>query len=300
MAEQTLPSHARASVAVQPRGLSSKRFQENLSRTIATILAILGGIIIMFPFLWMLSTGLKSQVGAMKMPPVWIPETLHWENFYDALTFNPFGLYFLNTMYYAVGVMIAETLANSFIAFGFARLRAPGRNTLFLFVLATLMLPAQVTLIPQYYLFSKLEWLNTFLPMMVPAWFGSAYLIFMIRQFYTTIPKEYDEAAIIEGASYITIWRKIMLPLSTPVLGAVAIMSFMFHYNEYFRPLIYLNDSSKYTVQLGLSMFNSPFGGTPLHWLMAASIAVTLPCIIIFFFAQRFFIQGVVVSGVKG
>jgi len=300
MAEQTLSSPVRASVAERPKGFASKRFQENAGRTIATIVAILGAVVVLFPMLWMLSTALKSQVGAMKMPPVWIPETLHWENFYDALTFNPFVQYFINTLYYAIGVMIAETLVNSFISFGFARVRAPGRNMLFMFVLATLMLPPQVTLIPQYYLFSKLNWLNTFLPMMVPAWFGSAYLIFMIRQFYMTIPKEYDEAAIMEGASYFTIWRKIMLPLSTPVLGAVAIMSFMFHYNEYFRPIIYLNDNSKFTVQLGLSMFNSPFGGTPLHWLMAASLAVTLPCIIIFFFAQRFFIQGVVVSGVKG
>jgi multiple sugar transport system permease protein len=196
-------------------------------------------------------------------------------------------------------VVIAEVVSNSFIAFGFARLRAPGRSFLFIFVLATLMLPGEVTLIPQYILFSRLEWLNSFKPLIVPAWFGSAYLIFLLRQFYMTIPKEYDEAAIIEGAGYLTIWLRIILPLSKAALGVVAIMSFIFHWNTFQGPLIYLNDNELFTVSLGLSMFRAPFGGTPWLWYMAASLVVLLPCVIVFFVAQRYFIQGIVVSGVK-
>jgi ABC-type glycerol-3-phosphate transport system permease component len=196
--------------------------------------------------------------------------------------------------------MLGETLSCAFIAYGFARLRAPGRDFLFLLVLGILILPGEVTLIPQYILFSKLDWLNSFKPLIVPAWFGSAYLIFLLRQFFMGIPREYDEAAIMEGANPLQIWLKIILPLSKPALGAVAIMSFIFHWNTFQGPLIYLNDNELFTVSLGLAMFRTPFGGTPWHWYMAASLVIILPCILVFFIAQRYFIQGIVVSGVKG
>ncbi len=162
------------------------------------------------------------------------------------------------------------------------------------------MIPAEVTLIPQYILFSKLEWLNSYKPLIAPAWFGSAYLIFLMRQFFMTLPKEYDEAAIIEGASHLAIWWRIILPLSKPALGALGIMSFIFHWNTFQGPLIYLNDNALFPVSLGLAMFRTPFGGTPWHWYMAASLVVILPCVLVFYVAQRFFIQGIVVSGVKG
>lgn len=283
----------------KPSLFRSATFQDYLVRTIATVIATLGLIGVLFPVAWMLSTSLKSQIETFQMPPVWIPAELQWDNYYQALTTNPFGLYFRNTLYYALMVVVAEVVSNSFIAFGFARLRAPGRTFLFIFVLATLMLPGEVTLIPQYVLFSKLDWLNSFKPLIVPAWFGSAYLIFLLRQFYSTIPKEYDEAAIIEGAGYLTIWSRIILPLSKPALGVMAIMSFIFHWNTFQGPLIYLNDNRLFTVSLGLSMFRTPFGGTPWHWYMAASLVVILPCVIVFFVAQRYFIQGIVISGVK-
>lgn len=283
----------------KPSLFRSATFQDYLLRTIATVIATLGLFGVLFPVAWMLSTSLKSQIETFQMPPVWIPAELQWDNYYQALTTNPFGLYFRNTLYYALMVVVAEVVSNSFIAFGFARLRAPGRTFLFIFVLATLMLPGEVTLIPQYVLFSKLDWLNSFKPLIVPAWFGSAYLIFLLRQFYSTIPKEYDEAAIIEGAGYLTIWSRIILPLSKPALGVMAIMSFIFHWNTFQGPLIYLNDNRLFTVSLGLSMFRTPFGGTPWHWYMAASLVVILPCVIVFFVAQRYFIQGIVISGVK-
>lgn len=175
----------------------------------------------------MLSTSLKSEIEVFQMPPSWIPAAMNWNNYVDALTFNPFGTYFLNSLYFALMVVVAEVVSNSFIAFGFARLRAPRRNVIFIAVLATLMIPNEVTLIPQYVLFSKLEWLNSFKPLSVPAWFGSAYLIFLMRQFYMGLPKEYDEAAIIEGAGYLTIWSRIILPLSKPVLDVVAISLYL-------------------------------------------------------------------------
>lgn len=304
MAEQSIPSQTLAAQTARlskPSIFRTTRFQENFIRVTATIIVTFGLAVVLFPAFWMLSTSLKSQLEAFKSPPTWIPTTFHWENYYEALyNTNPFQIYFLNTFYFATMVVIAEVVANSFIAFGFARLRAPGRNTLFVLVLATLMIPGEVTLIPQYVLFSRLGWLNSYKPLIIPAWFGSAYLIFLLRQFYMTIPKEYDEAAIIEGANYLTIWSRIILPLSKPALGVVAIMSFIFHWNTYQGPLIYINDNRLFTVSLGLSMFRTPFGGTPWHWYMAAAFTSLLPCVLLFFIAQRYFIQGIVVSGVKG
>jgi len=301
MAEQSQAFNPQpAVVGSKPSGFSSKRFQENFWVTVATVVSIIGLLFLLFPIFWMLSTSLKGEIETLKMPPNWIPAEFRWENYRDALTFNPFGLYFWNTFQFAILVMIGELLSCSFIAYGFARLRAPGRNTLFLLVLATLMIPGEVTLIPQYILFSRLDWLNTYKPLIVPAWFGSAYLIFLMRQFYMGLPKEYDEAAIIEGANNIGIWWRIIVPLSKPALGALGIMSFIFHWNTFQGPLIYLNDNALFPVSLGLSMFRTPFGGTPWHWYMAASLAVIVPCILVFYIAQRFFIQGIVVSGVKG
>ena len=302
MAERTIQSQVPTAEGdyTKPRGFASKQFQENFTVVVATVIAVLGLVVVLFPLIWMLSTSLKTQLEALKSPPTWIPADPQWVNYYDALTFNPFGLYFWNTFKYAGMVMFGELLSCAFIAYGFARLRAPGRNALFLLVLATLMIPNEVTLIPQYILFSKLKWLNSYKPLIVPAFFGSAYLIFLMRQFYMTLPREYDEAAIIEGASHFTIWWKIILPLSKPSLGALGIMSFIFHWNTFQGPLIYLNDNKLFPVSLGLAMFRTPFGGTPWHWYMAASLVVIIPCIVVFYVAQRFFIQGIVVSGVKG
>jgi len=289
----TLPS--------QPSFFRSKKFQEKFTIVAAMIIILLGIGVILFPIGWMVSTSLKTRTETLAMPPVWIPKELQWINYYDALTLNPFGRYFLNTTFrYVIWVVLGETLSCSFIAFGFARLRSPLRNALFMLMLATMMLPAEVTLIPTYVLFSKIGWTNSYRPLVVPAFFGSAYLIFMLRQFYMGIPKEYDEAAIIDGASYLGIWWRIILPMSKPALGAVAIMSFMWHWRNYQGPLIYLSNNEKFTLSLGLSMFRAPFGGTPWHWLMAASLVVILPCVVVFFIFQRYFIQGIVISGVKG
>lgn len=279
---------------------ANQKSQERMVSMLATIALVIGAIIILFPIAWMLSTSLKTRFEAVRFPPTWIPADPQWENYRVALTSNPFGTYFKNTMFYAGSVMLAEMVSCAFIAYGFARLRAPGKNLLFLLVLATLMLPGEVTLIPRFILFGKLDWLNSYKPLIIPHLFGSSYLIFLLRQFYRGLPKDYEEAALIDGANYFGIWWRIILPLSLPALGAVAILSFMYHYGDFQGPLLYLNDNIKYPVSLGLQQFRAPFGGTAFHLLMAASLVTVLPPILVFFAAQRYFIQGIVVSGVKG
>jgi multiple sugar transport system permease protein len=302
MAQVTQPPSAkqRYGSAGARRLWASQKFQDQLLTTVSTILCILGVLIILFPIGWMLSTSLKTRFEAVQFPPTWLPREPQWDNYRVALTSNPFLQYFQNTLFYAGSVMILEMISCAFIAYGFARLRAPGKDVLFLLVLATMMLPAQVTLIPQYVMFAKLGWVGTYLPLIIPKFFGSSYLIFLLRQFFRGLPKDYEEAAILDGANYFGIWWRIMLPLSKPALGAVGILSFMFHYNDFLGPLLYINDNLKYPLSLGLQQFRAPFGGTAYHLLMAASLATVLPPILVFFATQRFFIQGIVVSGVKG
>jgi len=301
MATQTGRQVTQTTSTVRQGALASKKRQDQIIRAAATIICLLGLVVILFPLAWMISTALKTRAEVAKFPPVWIPNIPQWDNFRVALTgANPFGRYFMNTMFYAISVMVAEAVSCSFIAYGFARLRAPGKNAIFVLVLATMMLPTWVTLIPQYIMFSKIGWLDSYKPLIVPHWFGSAYLIFLLRQFYRGLPKDYEEAALIDGANYLRIWARIIVPLSLPALGAVTIMSFMFHYQDFAGPLIYINSQINYPLALGLQQFQAPFGGTRFDLLMAASIVTIIPPIIVFFVAQRYFIQGIVVSGVKG
>ncbi len=279
---------------------SNQKFQRGLITAVATFLCILGVVVIMFPVAWMISTSLKTEAAALQFPPQWIPKPAVWHNYWVALTSNPFGIYFKNSMLYAITVMVLQTLSSALAAYGFAKLRAPGKNLIFLFVLATLMLPYEVTLIPQYVMFAKMGWLDSYKPLIIPQIFGASYSIFLLRQFMRGIPRDYEEAALIDGASYFSIWWRIILPLSMPALGAVAIITFMWHYNNFMGPLLYINSRLLYPVQLGLQQFQAPHGGTEYNLLMAASLVTILPPVIVFYFAQRFFIQGIVISGVKG
>jgi ABC-type glycerol-3-phosphate transport system permease component len=274
--------------------------QELVIRLVAWFLCTVMAVLIMMPVGWMLSTALKTRFEAISFPPRWIPAIPQWQNFVEALTFGPWGHYFLNTLFYAGMVMLGEVLSSSFIAYAFAHLRAPGKNALFVFVLGSVMLSMWVTIVPQYIMFSKIGWLNSYLPLILPHWFGSPYLIFILRQFYRTIPRDYIEAALIDGANHIGIWWRIMLPLSTPALGAVGVGSFLYFYQDFIGPLIYLNDNKKFTVSLGLVQFEGAFGDVPWNLWMAASFAALIPPTILFFIAQRYFVQGIVISGVKG
>lgn len=288
-----------------PRGHAAgfwrgRRFRAAVVRWLSTAAAAVGSLAILLPIAWMASTSLKTKFEAISLPPDLLPAVPQWHNYRDALTFNRFDLYFRNTTYYSLAATFGQVLSSSLVAYGFARLRARGRNALFLLVLATMMLPFEVTVIPQYVMFSKFDWLDSYKPLIVPAFFGSAYSIFLMRQFYAGIPREMDEAAIIDGCGFLAIWYRIILPLSKPAIGAIAIISFMWRWNEYMGPLIYINSNDKYTLSLGLKMFRAPEEGTPFHWLMAASLATVLPVVIVFFATQRYFVQGIVISGVKG
>jgi ABC-type glycerol-3-phosphate transport system permease component len=297
------PARARTRdwISIDARQTRRRRKASRLAYNLAVHL-ILGsmGLVLLFPLVWMVSTALKGPKGIFAFPPQLIPRPMHFENFPQALTAVPFGLYFYNTATITFWALVGQLLSCSLVAFSFARLRWSGRHVLFIIVLATMMLPSQVTLIPTFLLFGWLGWTNTFLPMTVPAFFGGGpFLIFLMRQFFMTLSLELDDAARIDGCSTLGIYWRIILPLSRPVMTAAAIFSFQSHWNDFMRPLIYITTAKKFTLSLGLNSFRGIYG-TDWHLLMAASLVVMAPVITLFFVAQRYFIQGVVFTGVKG
>jgi multiple sugar transport system permease protein/sn-glycerol 3-phosphate transport system permease protein len=255
----------------------------------------------MVPFFWMISTSLKAQGNVYLYPPQWIPNPVRWSNFEEVIDQVPFLTFAKNTGIIVFFVIIGTLLSCSISAYGFARLRAPGRNIILMAVLATMMLPGAVTLVPTYIAFNKLGWINSFLPLIVPAFFGSPFNVFLLRQFYLSIPKELEESCRVDGASSFRIWRDVMLPLTKPALATVAVFTFFATYNDFFGPLIYLNDESKQTLAVGLSYFTgSPTVGPQMHLLMAMTLLTTLPSLVVFLFAQRYFVQSIVTTGLKG
>ncbi|MHB0877752.1 MAG: carbohydrate ABC transporter permease, partial [Anaerolineae bacterium] len=278
-----------------------KSVRERVFSYLALTIIMVGAVAVLVPFVWMVSTSFKTDQQVYLVPPRWIPDPWTLDNFVKGLTVLPFLTFFKNTLIVTLGATVGRVLSSSFVAFGFARLRGIGRDFWFLILLATMMLPGQVTMIPVYLIFQKLGWLNTFRPLVVPAFFGGAFSIFLVRQFYMTHSLELDDAARIDGCGYFGIYWRLMLPLSRPVVAALAIFAFMDHWNDFFGPLIYLTDQRKFTVPLALSFFQStPTYSGHLNWLMAGSLVALLPCLLIFFFAQRVFIQGIVFTGVKG
>lgn len=262
------------------------------------LLAVLS-MIFAVPFLWLISTSLKPAQQIFILPPQWIPDPFTWSNYPDALTYIPFFRYMGNTFYIALFNVVALTLSSSFVAYGFSRIRWPGRDLFFSVVIATLMIPYAVTLIPTFLIFRRLDWVGTYNPLTIPALFGDAFSIFLLRQFYLTIPHELSEAARIDGASEYGIYGRIILQLAKPALATVALFTFMSNWNDLLGPLIYLSDKNTYTLALGMNGFFSR-AGTEWALLMAASTVMILPIIVLFFFAQRTFIQGVALSGIKG
>jgi multiple sugar transport system permease protein len=260
---------------------------------------ILLGILFITPFVWLISTSLKPASQIFVVPPQWIPNPFMWSNYPQALTYIPFFQYMGNTFYIAGFNVLALSISSSFIAYGFARIAWPGRGVVFGILLSTLMIPYAVTLIPTFLVFRKLGWVGSYLPLTIPALFGDAFSIFLLRQFYMTIPQELSEAARIDGASEYAIYGRIILPLSKPALATVALFTFMYNWNDLLGPLIYLSDKDRYTLALGMNGFFSR-AGTQWAMLMAASTVMILPIIILFFFAQRTFIQGVALTGIKG
>lgn len=263
--------------------------------------ALIGlSIIFVFPFLWMITTALKPLSEVYTFPPEFIPHTFLWQNFDTAWTSRNFSRYFLNTAFITVWTLVGVVGSSSLCAFGFARLKFWGRDVLFVCVLATMMLPGAVTLIPTYILFKILGWLDSFKPLIIPAWFGGgAFNIFLLRQFFLTLPAELDDAARIDGASTLQIFARIFLPLSKPALAVVSIFTFQAVWNDFLGPLIYLNSPDKFTLALGIYSFIGQFN-TQENLMMAVALVMVVPVVIIFAVGQRQLISGVVMSGLKG
>ena len=291
--------------AARPGALQSRRVQGRLWLGLVTAAIALGSLTMVAPVLWMLTTSFKHPGEIVLLPPKWIPIPPHPENYAEALRFMKADVVYRNTVIVTGVALIADVLSAAVVAFGFARLRAPGKNLLFMLVLSTLMIPYHVRLIPEYLLFAGkvvpwLKWTDTFLPLIVPPFFGNPLYIFLLRQFYQSVPLEMDDAAKIDGASYLQILTRIMIPLSLPALGTISILSFVLHWNDFFRPLIYLSSREHHTVAIALRNFQADFGATPWHLMMAASMVALVPVVVVFFLAQRYFVQGVVVTGLKG
>lgn len=253
----------------------------------------------MFPFIWLMDTSLKGDKQIFAYPPQWIPHPFKWINYANAMTTIPYMHYVWNTIVIVFWVMVGTMLTTPAIAYAFAKLHWKGRNALFILVLATMMLPTQVTMIPLYTTFVKLHWINTFRPLTVPSFFGNAFLIFLLRQFFMTIPEELSEAARVDGASEFRIYWQIVLQLCRPALITVALFTFMNVWTDFLSPLIYLNDDSKWTISIGLMQFLTTHGA---EWaqLMAGSALFMLPVAILFLWLQRVFIQGITMTGLKG
>ena len=263
------------------------------------LILLLGAMLIFFPFAWTISTSLKTEQQTLEYPPTWIPDPVQVENYPDALTARPFDRYYLNTAIITVFSVIGQVFSSAVVAYGFARFRFPGRNVLFLIVLSTLMIPFHMLIIPRFILFKYLGWLDTFLPLIIPNFFGGAFSIFLLRQYFLTIPLDLDEAAKMDGANSFQRFIRIILPLARPALGAVAVFEFMSSWNDFLSPLIYLSSERNYTVSLGLAAFRNDYF-TAWHLYMAAAAVAMLAPLAVFFIAQKYFISGVALTGSGG
>jgi len=273
------------------------------SRVTIYALLLAGAVAMLLPLVWMVLTSFKSFEEVLASPPVWLPKRIRWENYREALTTFDFIRYFANSTLVAA-VNIAGTLVScSLAAYAFARLPARGSKLLFALLLSTTMLPAQVTVIPLFSWFSALGLVNTFTPLMLPAWLGTnVFAIFLLRQFFVAIPKDFAEAARVDGASELRILFSVYLPLSKPALLTIAVFTFLGSWNDLWGPLLYLHDESKYTLPIALLNFVGLAGqarGSPWHLVMAVSTVMMLPVVVIFFLAQRRFIEGIAASGIK-
>ena len=267
-------------------------------RIALTLLLWAVALLFLIPLLWMISSSLKPNYQIFEVPPRWIPRPPRWQNYVEALTVLPFSTYILNTALISAITIIGHLLSCTLIAYAFARLRARGRDLIFIVMLATMMLPYPVTMVPLYVLFQRLGWINTILPLTVPAFLGSAFYIFLLRQFFLGIPRDFEDAARMDGANLLQILWRIMLPLALPAMATVAIFTFQASWNDFLAPLIYLQKPELYTVTLGLQFFRSTYT-TNWAYLMAASLVTVLPVVVVFFVAQRYFIEGITLSGVK-
>jgi ABC-type glycerol-3-phosphate transport system permease component len=265
---------------------------------------ILGSIVMIVPLVWMVLTSMKSYEEVIASPPVFWPSEARWGNYREALTAFDFSRYLYNSLFLCIATISGTLVSCTLAAYAFACLKARGRDLIFALLLGTMMLPTQVTIIPLFKLFASIGWVNTFWPLIVPSWLGTnVFAIFLLRQFFLAVPRDYIEAARIDGASELRILWSIFVPLSKPVLLTVTVFAFIASWNDLWGPLIYLHDESRYTMPIGLLNFIGTSGraqGSPWHLVMAVSTVMMVPIVIIFFLAQRRFIEGIATSGIKG
>lgn len=286
--------------------LTSKRrrlIRDALTHAVLISLSIL----FMLPLVWMAVTAVKPLDETMTSPPVWVPSKVLWSNFSEAFSYNskdlgyiPFLVYGQNTLFVTVLAVIGAVVSNSLVAYSFARIPWKGREVCFTLTLATMMIPGPILMVPLYALFRDFGWIGTFRPLWVPTFFGSAFNIFLLRQFLRTIPKDLSEAAKLDGASEWQTFRDVIIPLARPALMVIGVFTFMWAWNDFMGPLLYLTDQKTFTLSMGLQFFQSQHTGTPWNLLMAASLIVIIPVLIVFFLAQRVFIEGIATSGLKG
>jgi ABC-type glycerol-3-phosphate transport system permease component len=295
MASMTVPQ-TKTRVA---RRFSQRWARHTNSLLVFATLLVLSVVVVGVPVGWVVTTALKARQQIFAWPPVYWPDPIRWENFSEVMTAIPFARFALNSVFLSVMNIIGRVLSCSIVAFAFARLRFPGRDILFILLLSTLMIPHQITLIPQFVLFNTLGWTGTFLPLIVPSFFGNAFFIFLMRQYIMTIPRDLDEAARIDGASTWDIFARIILPLCIPPLVLITVLTFLWTWNDFLNPLIYLNNFDDYTIQLGLNMLRGRFN---IQWnlIMAGSLLAMLPCIVIYFLTQKYLIGGIANVGIKG
>ena len=298
--------------AASGQWLRSRRIGNLAAGSATLLLLLLFSAPFALPLVWLVSTALKQPDAVYVYPPQWIPAPMRWENFREAWTSAPFDRYFVNSVITTVLPMIGEVFVSAIVAYSFARVRWPGRDLVFGLCVATMLMPWVATFIPVFLLFNALGWVNTFLPLIVPSYFGVPFYIFLLRQFMLTLPRELEDAAHIDGANTFQIFGRIILPLLGPSLATVAIFSFMQHWNSFMGPMIYLHSRNLKTLALGLATFESAMmggGGTSgsyslvsskLHLLMAAALLMCIPCIIIFFLFQKYFVRDTVMTGIKG
>lgn len=286
--------------------LRSANLQRNLGRGVLYAIAISSSAIFMFPFVWTLLSSLKRSAELFRFPPTWFPEVPQFSNYPQVFQIVSWGTWTWNSVLVASVSTFGAVLTAALVGYSFARFRYPGRTPLFLLTLSTMMLPVEVTLIPLYLMFAKIGWMDSYKPLMIPSFFGGgAFLIFLMRQFFMSIPIDLDEAARLDGAGYLRIFWQILMPLSVPVTATAAVLTFMGEWNSFLQPFIYLNSKEKFTLAVGIRYFQTVAVTTDdtepkYHLLMAASVMMTLPIIVLFFLAQRYLVQGIVMSGIKG
>ncbi len=285
----------------------SQQRQEKTRKAVIHLVLVVFSIAYMVPLVWMISTSLKSDAQSITNPPVWIPSPALWDNYWKAFAYNadklgfiPFLVYGRNTLLLVVLTVAGAVISNSIVAYSFARMKWPGRDLIFNMTLATMMIPFPVLMVPTFALYRDFGWIGTFRPLYVAAFFGGAFNIFLLRQFFKGIPMELSEAAKIDGCSEWQTFYQVILPLAKPALAVVALFTLMGTWNDFLGPLIYLQNQNQFTLALGLQQYQSQAGGTSWNLLMAASTIVVAPIIVLFFFTQKLFIQGIAATGLKG